>query len=112
MRTFARWRLAPPAPYTLGVLSRWKMAPVYCRAVLSCDQRIALDGSPAETVDAGAKDLATKQLAQLAARKAEKKAGEGAALAVVKPKPAPAPPTETPEQLRARVRAALLRRRA
>jgi hypothetical protein len=41
---------------------RWKMAPVYCQAVLCYDQRIALDGSPAETVDADAKDLATKQL--------------------------------------------------
>jgi sRNA-binding protein len=43
------------------------------------DDRIALDGSPAETVDAEAKDLATKQLAQLAARKAAKKAAEAAA---------------------------------
>jgi sRNA-binding protein len=99
-------------PYTLGVLGRWKMAPVYCQAVLCHDQRIALDGSPAETVDAEAKDLATKQLAQLEARKTAKKAVEAAAPAVVKPKaaPAPAPSTETPEQLRARVRAALLRR--
>jgi sRNA-binding protein len=103
-------------PYTLGVLGRWKMAEVYCQAVLCHDQRIALDGLPAETVDAEAKDLATKQLAQLAARKAAKKAAEAAAPAVVKPKPAPGPPTEmppeTPEQLRDRVRAALLRRRA
>jgi hypothetical protein len=38
--------------------------------------------------------------------------GSTAAPAAVKPKPAPAPPTETPEQLRDRVRAALLRRRA
>jgi sRNA-binding protein len=100
-------------PYTLGVLGRWKMAAVYCQAVLCHDQRIALDGSPAETVDAEPKDLATKQLAQLAA-KAAKKAAEAAAPAAVKPKPAPAPArsTETPEQLRDRVRAALLRRRA
>jgi predicted ATPase len=54
--------------------------------------------------------------AMLAARKAAKKAAEAAAPAVAKPKhaPAPAPPTETPptpEQLRDRVRAALLRRR-
>ena len=81
-------------------------------AVLSHDQRIALDGTPAETVDAEAKDLATKQLARLAARKAAMKAAEAAAPAVEKPKAAPAPPTETPEQLRDRVRAALLRRRA
>jgi sRNA-binding protein len=99
-------------PYTLGVLGRWKMAAVYCQAVLCHDQRIALDGSPAETVDAEAKDLATKQLAQLAERKTAKKAAEAAAPAAVKPKRTPAPPTETPEQLRARVRAALLRRSA
>jgi sRNA-binding protein len=99
-------------PYTLGVLGRWKMAAVYCQAVLSYDQRIALDGAPAEAVDAEAKDLATKQLALLAARKAAKKAAEAAAPAAVKPKHAPAPPTKTPEQLRDRVRAALLRRQA
>jgi sRNA-binding protein len=99
-------------PYTLGVLGCWKMAPVYCQAVLCYDQRIALDGTPAETVDAEAKDLAAKQLTRLAARKAAKKAAKPAAAAVVKPKPAPAPPPETPEQLRERVRAALLRRRA
>jgi len=40
-------------PYTLGVLGRWKMAEVYCQAVLSHDQRIALDGAPAETVARG-----------------------------------------------------------
>ena len=98
-------------PYTLGVLAGWKMAAVYCRAVLCYDQRIALDGSPAETVDAEAKDLATKQLAQLAARKAAKKAAEAAAPAVVTPKPASAPPPalppETPKQLRDLVRASL-----
>jgi sRNA-binding protein len=94
-------------PYTLGVLGRWKMAAVYCQAVLAHDQRIALDGAPAETIDAEAKDLAAKQLARLAAREAAKKAS-----AAVKPKHAPAPPTKTPEQLRDRVRAALLRRHA
>src|SRR6201995_6182077 len=46
-------------PYTLGVLSRWKMAPVYCRAALNHHQRIALDGSPAGMVEAKAKDLAS-----------------------------------------------------
>jgi hypothetical protein len=105
------------ASLPLGVLGRWKMAEVYCQAVLCHDQRIALDGAPAETVDAEARDLATKHLEQLAARKAAKKSAEAAAHAVVKPKhrdhaPAPAPPTKTPEQLRDRVRAALLRRRA
>src|SRR5271155_4279300 len=37
-------------PFTLGVLAGWKMAPVYCRAVLCYEQRIALDGDPAEVV--------------------------------------------------------------
>jgi hypothetical protein len=32
-------------PYTLGVLSRWKLAPLYCQAVLNHPQRVALDGS-------------------------------------------------------------------
>jgi sRNA-binding protein len=97
-----------PLPYTLGVLTRWKMAADYCRAVLSHDHRIGLDGSPAEMVDVEAKELATKQMAQLEVRKAAKKA----AAAVVKPKPLPPRPVETPEQLRSRVRAGLLRRRA
>ena len=66
-------------PYTLVVLDRWKMAAVYCQAVLSHNQRIALDGPPAETVDAEAKDLAAKQLARLAARKASKDCGHGEA---------------------------------
>jgi sRNA-binding protein len=101
-----------PVPYTLGVLVRWKMAPIYCEAVLCHDQRIALDGAPAETVDAAAKEMATKQLAQLAARKIAKKEAKTAAPATVRPTPAPAPPAETPEQLRTRVRAALLRRSA
>ena len=73
-------------PYTLSVLRRWKMAAVYCQAVLSHDQRIALDGAPAETVDAGARDLAATQLARLAARNAAKKV---AVPATAKPKPAP-----------------------
>ena len=96
-------------PCTLGVLARWKMAPAYCQAVLCYDQRVALDGSPAEMIDAKAKDLATRQLAQIAARKAAKAAAPG----VVKSKSASEPPTkkpETPEQLRSRVRASLLRR--
>ena len=96
-------------PYTLGVLARWKMAPAYCQAVLCYDQRAALDGSPAEMIDAKAKDLAAKQLAQIAARKAAKAAAPG----VVKSMSASEPPTkkpETPERLRSRVRASLLRR--
>jgi sRNA-binding protein len=94
-------------PYTLGVLTRWKMAAIYCQAVLAHDQRIGLDGSPAEMVDAEARELATKQMAQLEARKAAR-----ATATVVKPKPVSTQPSETPERLRNRVRAGLLRRRA
>jgi ProQ/FINO family len=107
-KTFARWS----HPYTLGVLHLWKMAPVYCQAVVNHDQRIGLDGAPVEAVDAGAKDLAARRLAQLAARKSVKKAAKRTAPAVMTPTPVPAPATETPEQLRARVRASLLRRSA
>jgi sRNA-binding protein len=99
-------------PYTLGVLVRWKMAAAYCEAVLCYDQRVALDGSPAEAIDAEAKELATKQLARLAARESTKKSVKAAAPAAVEPKPNPLLPTVTPDQLRGRVRASLLRRRA
>ncbi len=101
-----------PLPYTLGVLKTWKMTPVYCQSVLSYDQRIALDGTLAQAVDAKAKDLAAKRLAELSARKAAKPVTSTAARDEVKPKHASTPPAETPEQLRARVRASLLRRSA
>jgi hypothetical protein len=101
-----RWSL----PYTLGVFASWKMAPPYCQAVPCHDHRVALDGSAAETIDADAKDLATRQLAPLAAHKTAKKATNVAEPAEGKPKPAPAPLTETTGQLRARVRALLLGR--
>jgi len=43
------------------VLSRWKLAPVYCQAVLCHHRRVGLDGAPAEMVEAKAKDLAAKR---------------------------------------------------
>ena len=89
-------------PYTLGVLAPWKMAPVYCRAVLAHDHRIGLDGTPAEPVDMKAKNSATKRLARHAAKQAA---------APAKAKPRPVPPAQTP-MLRDQVRAGLLRRRA
>jgi sRNA-binding protein len=89
-------------PYTLGVLTRWKMAAIYRQAVLSHDQRIGLDGSPAEMIDAEAKELATKQMAQIEARNAAKTAAETASAAEVKPKRAQTRAPETPEQLRNR----------
>ena len=101
-----------PLPYTLGVLKTWKMAPVYCQAILSYDQRIALDGAPAETVDTKAKELAAKRLAELSAGEATKHKAKISVSDVVTAKPAPTPPADTPEQLRARVRASLLRRSA
>jgi sRNA-binding protein len=99
-------------PYTLGVLGRWKMAPAYCQAVLCHQQRIALDGSPAEMVQAKARDLATKHLARLAAGKAAKKAAPAVTTSRAASAPPPAPPPETPKQLRDLVRASLLRGKA
>jgi sRNA-binding protein len=99
-------------PYTLGVLVGWKMAPAYCQAVLCYDKRVSLDGSPAETIDAEAKELATKQLMRLAAHETAKTATKVASPTVVKPKSDPVPPTATREQLRTRVRTSLLRRSA
>ena len=84
-------------PYTLGVLAGWKMAPAYCEAVLCYDQRVALDGSSAETIDAEAKELATKQLMRLAAHETAKTATKVASPTVVKPKSDPVPPTATRE---------------
>jgi len=89
---------------------------VYCQAVLRDNQRISLDGSPAEPVEAEAKGMATKRLATLAARKAAKAEKKAAKVVppAVKEAPAPPPPrrSPTPEELRARVRASLLRRTA
>jgi hypothetical protein len=84
--------------------------------VLCNHRRVGLDGAPAEMVEAKAKDLATKHLAQRAAGTARKKAAKSAAPTVMKPKPASAPPPalspENTTQLREPVRASLLRRRA
>jgi sRNA-binding protein len=88
-------------PYALGVVGSWKMAAVYCHAVLEYDQRIALDGAPAEAVDAEAKALAAKQLAE---RKTTENAAKTASSILVVPNSA-----GMSEQLRARVRASLLR---
>jgi sRNA-binding protein len=98
-------------PYTLGVLARWKMTPAYCRAVLAQEHRVALDGSPAEAIDAKAKELAAKGLARLAERETANGAGRPAAPVPVKSKPAERSP-ETAEQLRAQIWASLMRRRA
>ena len=86
-------------PYTLGVVSSWKMAPFYCQAVLQHDQRITLEGAPAGAVDAKAKERAAKRLAELAAHRAAKKVAKSAKPAVTKPAAAPqiAPLPETPK---------------
>jgi hypothetical protein len=111
MRTFARWRWASPAKSRRQWAGRfpirsacspggkWRRS---CQAVLSHDQRIGLDGSPAEMVDAEAKELPPDRWRSLRRVKAAKKAAEAAAGTVVKPKPAQTRPTETPEQLRDR----------
>src|SRR6516165_8373151 len=89
--------------YTRGVLFGWKMMAAYCRAVLSHDQRIALDGALAEPVDAKAKDLAAKRLAQIAAKAAKK--------AAVMARPKPAAPLAAPAPLRDQVNGTRCRRR-
>jgi sRNA-binding protein len=95
---FAPWRVGAAReiaaamgwsrPYTLGVLVGWKMAPAYCEAILCYDERVTLDGSPAETIEGEAKELATKQLARLAARETAKKSVKAAVPAVVDRSPA------------------------
>ena len=94
-------------PYTLGVLARWKMSPAYCKSIVAHEHRIGLDGSTAEPIDANAKDLAAKQLERLAARETAKAAEP----VPMKRKSAERPP-ETAEQLRARIRTSLMRRKA
>ena len=66
---------------------------------------VALDGSPADAIDAKVKDLAAKRLARLA-----NGAAKPAAPVPVKSKPAER--LETAEQLRAQVWGSLMRRRA
>jgi sRNA-binding protein len=58
------------ASYTHGVLKPWKQTVSYCRAVLSHDRRITLDGAPTETIDAEAKEQAAKGLLYPPARPA------------------------------------------
>ena len=66
-------------PYALGVLAVWKGSPSYCEAVLR-HVRINLDGSSCgDAPDTRAKDMAEKQLAQNATRKAAQAAPEVAA---------------------------------
>lgn len=60
--------------YAEGVLSAWKSRAAYCRAVLTYSERIALDGSAlGQEVDDKSRNLASKRLAALEARRAEKK---------------------------------------
>jgi sRNA-binding protein len=97
-------------PYVLGVLAVWKGSPSYCEAVLR-HARINLDGSPSgEEPDAKAKEMATKQLAKLAARNAARAGSKVTPPGTESPSAATAP--KTAEQLRARVRASLNKRRA
>jgi sRNA-binding protein len=65
------------APYTHGVLRPWKQTASYCRAMLSHDQRITLDGEPAETIDADARDLAARGLLIHQLARQPDDAGEG-----------------------------------
>ena len=116
-------------PYAKGVLRRWKEAPAYCRAVLSCPNRINLDGSEAGPVDDVARDHARSRLEKIRKGREERKLKEAqraaeAALrfpliedapAAAEPEPAEPPPPpvapaeverhETPKQMKMRLAA-------
>jgi hypothetical protein len=92
-------------PYTLGVLARWKMAPAY----LYLPKNIA---SPS-TVRRPRRSTPKRRTwwPSGAERETANEPAKPAAPVPVESKPAETSP-ETPEQLRARVRASLMRRRA
>jgi sRNA-binding protein len=116
-------------PYAKGVLRRWKEAPAYCRAVLSCPNRINLDGSEAGPVDDVARDHARSRLEKIRKGREERKLREAqraaeaalrfpsieAAPPAAEPQPAePSPPPgpsaeverhETPKQMKMRLAA-------
>ena len=124
--------------FTHGILAVWKSRPSYCRAVLCCNERINLDGLPSGVmVDDRARAMATAHLAEIKAKR-QKQAAEAAAAVTAPveqvppqpipsielpkpspPQPSPPPPAptptvivlETPEQIRAHLRASLLKRR-
>jgi sRNA-binding protein len=114
--------------FTHGVLAGWKSCAAYCRAVLRHSERINLDCTPSGAlVDDKARAMATAQLAAIKARREKKAAERTAATApaeqvppIEPPKPPPMPPPppppmivlETPEQIRAHLRASLLKRRS
>jgi sRNA-binding protein len=114
--------------FTHGILAVWKSRASYCKAVLCYNERINLDGSPSGVmVDDKARAMATAQLAAIKAKR-QKQAAEPAAVKApvepvppikppkASPPPPPPPPPmivlETPEQIRAHLRASLLKRRA
>ena len=116
-------------PYTKGVLRRWKEAPAYCRAVLSCPNRVNLDGSEAGHIDDVARDHARSRLEKIRKGREERKLREAqraaeaalrfpsieAAPPAAEPQPAePSPPPgpsaeverhETPKQMKMRLAA-------
>jgi hypothetical protein len=119
------WSLA----YTRGLLQRWKSRDAYCEAVLAHPKRFTLDGlESGEEVDDNARTKATEVIERRKAKRQQE------ALAAAKPAPAPtlatpataiveaAPIATEPvvpavgkivgDELRARVRASLMRRRA
>jgi sRNA-binding protein len=113
--------------FTHGILKGWKLRAAYCRAVLQHKERVNLDGTPSgETVDDEARQLATARLAAIKARNERRDAAAAAKrvtpAAESKPQPPPSEPEpppapvavvlETPEQIRAHLRASLLKRRA
>jgi sRNA-binding protein len=112
-----------------GVIKGWKLRAAYCRAVMQHKERVNLDGSSSgQMVDDEARALAASRLAAIKVWGARRDAATAAKLAesaspakvipVPSPEPEPPPPPvevivlETPEQIRAHLRASLLKRRA
>jgi sRNA-binding protein len=109
--------------FTHGVLKGWKSSAAYCRAILRDPERVNLDGTPSgEMVDDEARRLATARLAEIKARREKRDEAKRAETVQQVPKPPPPRPPpppppavevlQTPEQIRAHLRASLLKRRA
>jgi sRNA-binding protein len=64
--------------YASGVLRGWKLRRAYCQAVLQYERRWDLEGEEVAdaVVEDAARELASKQLARIAARRAERRAKE------------------------------------
>jgi hypothetical protein len=96
-------------PYTLGVLACWKMAPAYCRSILSHDQRIARDGTPAEASTPRRRDW--RRSSWRGSKRARRRARRRRSLPACRPAPPPEPPRPLRDQCGLRPAAAHMTQR-